>query len=167
MRDYEKAIADCTEAIRIDHDDALAYDFRGSAWCLKHEYEKAIADYNQAIQLRPRRALFYKSRALAWSKMLEYGKAIADYNEAVRVDPDYADGYNARARIWATCPEAKYRDGKKAVASATKACELTKWTNADYLDTLAFAHGQAGDHAAETKWHIKALELRANPQGRL
>ena len=37
------------------------------------------------------------------------------------------------------------RDGKQAVEHATLACELTKWKDAGYLDTLAVAYAEAGD----------------------
>ena len=59
-----------------------------------------------------------------------YDKAIADYNEAIRLDPKYALAYNGLAWLAATCPDAKYRDGKKAVQSAVTACKLTEWKEA-------------------------------------
>ena len=52
-QEYDKAIADYTEAIRLDPKDATAYDDRGNAWYAKNEYDKAIADYTEAIRLDP------------------------------------------------------------------------------------------------------------------
>ena len=52
--EHDKAIADCTEAIRLDPKDAKAYCNRGVAYGSKGEYDKAIADFTEAIRLDPK-----------------------------------------------------------------------------------------------------------------
>jgi tetratricopeptide (TPR) repeat protein len=49
--DFDNAIADCTEAIRLDPKDALAYLNRGLAYRSKGDSDKAIADFKEAIRL--------------------------------------------------------------------------------------------------------------------
>jgi len=65
-KQYDKAIGDYNEAIRLDPTFALAYNNRGNAWRDKKEYAKAIADYNDAIRLDPMYAPAYASRGAAW-----------------------------------------------------------------------------------------------------
>ena len=57
--DHDKAIADFSEAIRLDPKRADAYYGRGTAYGHKGEYDKAIADYSDAIRLAPPKADAY------------------------------------------------------------------------------------------------------------
>ena len=56
------AIADCTEAIRLDPKFADAYNLRGNAYAGKGERLKAIADYTEAIRLNPQYGNAYCNR---------------------------------------------------------------------------------------------------------
>jgi tetratricopeptide (TPR) repeat protein len=63
-KDYDTAIAEFTEAIRLDPQADDAYHNRAHAYAEKREYAKAIADYNEAIRLNPDDPASYTS--LAW-----------------------------------------------------------------------------------------------------
>ena len=52
--DYDKAIAECSGAIRLDPNYAEAYYKRGLAYGNEGDYDKAIADYTEAIRLDPK-----------------------------------------------------------------------------------------------------------------
>ena len=56
MGDYDRAIADYDEAIRLNGNLAVAYNNRGAAYNAKRDYDHAIADLNQAIHLTPKLA---------------------------------------------------------------------------------------------------------------
>ena len=56
----------------------------------------------------------------------------------------------------------KYRDAKKAVAYATKACELTQWKDAQPLETLAAAYAEAGQFDDAAKFQAMAAAVNPN-----
>ena len=91
--DYDKAIADFTEAIRLDPKYAQAYYHRGVVYGKKGDYDKAIADFTEAIRLDPKSAEAYRNRGVAYGKKGDYDKAIADCTEAIRLDPKCAMAY--------------------------------------------------------------------------
>jgi tetratricopeptide (TPR) repeat protein/serine/threonine protein kinase len=97
---YDKAIADYTEVIRLKPDFADAYANRAFAYGNLEQFDKAIADCNEAIRLQPDSAEAYKNRGGAYCNLKEYDKAIADCNEAIRLQPDFARAYSNRGNAY-------------------------------------------------------------------
>jgi tetratricopeptide (TPR) repeat protein len=96
-RDYDKAIADYNEAIRLDPKQAATYCNRGNAWDAKGDYERAIADFDEAIHLDPTNASVYSNRGGTLAKCKkEYDRAISDFNEAIRLDATDSAAYIGR-----------------------------------------------------------------------
>ncbi len=53
LKEYDKAVADLTEAIRLDPECHRVYYFRGLARSEKKEFDDAIADFTEAVRLDP------------------------------------------------------------------------------------------------------------------
>jgi tetratricopeptide (TPR) repeat protein len=157
--DFDKAIADFNQAIRFDPNHAGAYSARGDAWQSKGDIDKAISDYNEAIRLDPKQAAARGHRGIALHKQGNYDKARADWNEAIRLDPKDLHSHFALAWLLATCPDAKIRDGKRAVELATDACEFSGWKNAYAVGALAAAYAESGDFVNAVKWQEEFLRL--------
>lgn len=96
----DRAIADYSEAIRLNPKDAVAFNNRGNLWKDKRDLDRAFADYNEAIRLNPKYSMAYNNRGLAWNAKRDLDRAISDYDEAIRLDPKYAPAYNNRGIAW-------------------------------------------------------------------
>jgi tetratricopeptide (TPR) repeat protein len=94
----------------------------------------------------------------------QYDAALSMYDQAVARDPQDYKAWNNRAWFRATCPDARYRDGKLAVGDALQACQLTKRQNPDMLDTLAAAYAEMGSFNEAIKVQNEALRLPASNQ---
>ena len=156
---YARAAADFTQAISIDPKFARAYHNRGNAMARQKEYDEAITDYTEALRLDPADYLALVDRAAAEHAEGDDARALADLTEAIRLKPDCHAALDARAWLLATSPSDKLRDGRKAVADATRACTLTRGKEAYPLGTLAAAYAERGDFASAVKYQERAQAL--------
>jgi tetratricopeptide (TPR) repeat protein len=158
-REYDKAISDCTDAIRLDPKCVYALHGRGSAWFGKKEYLKAVADYDAVLTLDSNEAYAHGNRGLTSAMLKKFDDTVAGFEKALELNPQL--GFDRDyAKFRASCPEAKYRDGKKAVALAKKAIEKAgKDADWEYSDALAMAYAEASDFELAVAEQRKAIEL--------
>jgi tetratricopeptide (TPR) repeat protein len=124
--DYDRAIADLDEAIRLDAD-KLAYYVRGQAYYLKHDYDRAIADFDEAIQRDPKDARAYNNRGFAYEGKGAYARAIVDYDAALKLDPALADARQNRDHARASLAELRTAQGQEKTAPVQKTRGHSRW----------------------------------------
>ncbi len=127
-KDYDKAIADYNEAIRLDPGYALAYNSRGNAWSAKKDYDKAIADHNEAIRLDPGYAHAYCNRGVAF--LLTGSAKVGDDARKVLELEGWRGEYSQYAVLWGYfgLRRAGNADSaKRLLDDAAARCETTAW----------------------------------------
>ena len=85
------ALADYTQAIKINPKSALAYNNRGFVYDAKKEYARGLADYAQAIAIDPADAEVYFNRACSYGDQGRYEEAIADGEMFLKLAPKHAN----------------------------------------------------------------------------
>ena len=88
------AIADYTEAIRLDPNRALAYNNRAVAKLNLRDYRGAYLDYTQVVRILPDKAITYNNRATARQGMGDCKGAIADLKIAAALFQLQGDAFN-------------------------------------------------------------------------
>ncbi len=155
-KEYDKAIEDTTQSIQIEPKNPTAYRVRGISRHGKREYDKAIDDLNKSLEIDPRSSQALADRANTWAAKKEHAKALDDYNASVKLEMSNVPAVAAAALWLASCPEAKYRDGKRALELAKHAQKLER-TNSQVLQALAAAHAEVGQFADAVRWQEHAL----------
>jgi tetratricopeptide (TPR) repeat protein len=151
--DWDTAIADFTEAVRLDGDYAAAYYSRGIAYRGKGDPDRAIADYNQAIRLDGDYAYAYYIRGNAYYNKREYDRAIEDYTGAIRLDGDYALAYNNRGAAYDD-----KGDHDRAIADYTEAIRLDP-AYAYAYNNRGVAYRNKGEHDRAIADYTQAIRL--------
>jgi lipoprotein NlpI len=126
--EFDRAIADFGQVIRLFPENVYAYRGRAQAYHRHGDLDLAIADYGRVIELDPNDRLVYTFRGDAYAAMDDLDHGIADFNQAIRIDPKFAPAYCARGSA--------YRgkgDLERAIADYNQAIELDPKFKAAYF----------------------------------
>jgi tetratricopeptide (TPR) repeat protein len=84
---FDPAIRDFDQAIRLDPGFPDAFNFRGVAWVGEGQFERAIADFDHAIQLDANYAVAIYNRGLAAQNLGRTDEAARFFEKAKQVGP--------------------------------------------------------------------------------
>ena len=154
--EYDRAIEDCSTAIRLGTRKYNALSQRGEAYYAMGEFKLAILDSNEASRIYPNDATSYYIRGRALASTGESERAIDDLNTALNLSSDRAKVYRARASVYLN-----KGDIDKAIADCGKAIALSPSdAGAHAIRGLAFA--KQGDYRQGITDCRKATDLDGN-----
>jgi len=125
--EFDLAIANCTEAIKLDPRNAPAYGTRAEAYRLKGEWDLAIADATKAIQLDSKNVRAWYTRGETYRMKGDFDRAIADCTNGIRLSPEYFVAYATRGAAFR-----QKKDCPSAIADLTECLRLNpkyKWAS--------------------------------------
>jgi tetratricopeptide (TPR) repeat protein len=162
--DYDHAIADFNEAIKIKPDDGRVYYWRGESYAAKDDPAKAITDFRNAARLIPEGGQF---RAEALQKAAELEKKIAETAPPAPA-PAAADLSNAvdgsredsPDKDWTVCVKDNQPDASiRACANIITAGRESRENLALAYASRGAAYGNKGDYEREMADLTKATEI--------
>ena len=103
---YEKAVADFTQAIKIQPQNIGYYQHRANTndFWLKR-YDEAIADLSEVIKLQPKDSGSYMARGYVFKTKKDYQKALDDFTNAINIESSILSKkvfYTVRADLYAS-----------------------------------------------------------------
>lgn len=98
-KSFDNALADFTEAIKRNPDDATLYCIRGNVYRKLSQKDNAIADYTKAIEMNSKYAEAYYGRGNSFIPE-DLTKAIEDLKKAINISPDFLKAYYLLGRVF-------------------------------------------------------------------
>jgi len=142
--DFDTAIFEFSDAIKIDSNLVDAYTWRAKTYFYNDDIEGALSDVNQAIKIDPNNALAYYIRGHILYCLEDVDRGIVDFNKAIMLDPDDLVKYIDRGELYLLINEIE-----KAITHFTQMIRL----NPDD----ASAYGNRGDAYYNVKNNIRAI----------
>lgn len=178
--DRQQALADYTEALRLDPANIEMYRRRARAYLEQDNFDKAIRDLSAIIRLSPNDPQAYCDRADAYhehgnplrrsvssfdkpwrdTRQEDYPHAIADYTEALRLKPGDAEVLRKRALL-----HLGTHDYDKAIADCTESLRRQP-NNPDAYQTRLIAYRNKKDHDRAIADCTAFIDLAPSDPGR-
>jgi tetratricopeptide (TPR) repeat protein len=118
-RDYDKALSEYNQAIRMNPESVEAYFWRGRAFIKTGRYNEATVDFMKATELNPRYAEAYNNLGWLFGRRKKYDESIYYLDRAIKLAPEGGWAYFYRGRMYS-----KKGDKQSALKDIKKACRL-------------------------------------------
>jgi len=117
-RDFDRAIKDYSQAIKLDPAYGLVYAYRAFIYLKRDMYDEALADCNKALELGVKTPQTFFDKALAQEKKGQYQEAVATLRRLIESTTDQAVIARAKSII------KSLEDASKKLEDASKKKEV-------------------------------------------
>jgi len=154
----QEAIEKWNQSIQIDPDNPNTNYHLGMALKRQQKYEDAAGHFEKSLQLKP---VWYVHSSLGdiYFQMGKIDLAIDQWTRAINLNPLTPVVLNKLAWLLTFATDPKLQDTARAVKLAQRACELTRYEQYPFLETLAAAYAADGQLPLAVQTVQKALDL--------
>lgn len=155
--DYEKAIADLSEAVRRKPEiKAPAYAMRGLTFENLKRFDEALKDFTEAIQRDGTNSVYYEARGRNYFKKAQYDTAISDLTESIRLGEKNWRAYVFRGHAYFLKGEST-----RAITDESEAIKLNpEFVGAYQIRALAYRKLDKIELAEADEKKVKELESK-------
>ncbi|REJ94594.1 MAG: tetratricopeptide repeat protein [Planctomycetota bacterium] len=167
QRRPREAVALWTKAVQFDPNLVDAQMNLGAVYMNQGRGREALAHFEKAHELEPDDAEILNNLGVAQTAVGQYAEAIRNFERALEINDRDPRAHGNLARLLATCADAQYRDGQRALEHAKRANQLLAWRDVAALVDLAAAHAELGQFEEAIKRQTQAIGLappRAQPR---
>jgi tetratricopeptide (TPR) repeat protein len=140
-----------------------AFYVRAQIYSRQGKYDLALKDCNEALRQDRNVVEAALLRGNINARLGKYAEALKEYDYLVSLHPrnvTLARVLSDRAWLRATCPNASFRNGQRAVKDAKAACSIMVWKDEHMIDTLAAAYAETGDFKSAVQYAAQALAVK-------
>jgi Flp pilus assembly protein TadD len=161
---FKESIKYYRDALKVKDDDISTHNNLAVALQKQGELEEAIKHYECSLQLKSDQPKVLRILAYLYFLQGQTAHAVDKWTQFLKFEPDAAEVIDHLAWVKATYQDSHFYNPDEAVRLAMRACELTEYKQAVFMDTLAVAYAAAGDFAAAIRTGEEAAKLAAGDE---
>jgi tetratricopeptide (TPR) repeat protein len=96
LKRHDEALAAYEQALRLNPNDALAYNNKGYTLNKLKRYREALEACEQSLRLNPNDANTYETKGATLNGLKRYEEASTACEQALRLDPNLAEAYDTK-----------------------------------------------------------------------
>jgi tetratricopeptide (TPR) repeat protein len=160
MGNFERAIQDYGEALKLKPEDASPLLERGLAYEQTGDHNRALRDFDEALKLNPKNDIAFYYRSIVHAKKGNNDRAIQDLDEAIQLDPSSYEKFLARGNSY-------YAKGDfdRAIADYDQAIKLNPKNDIAFY-YRGIVHAKKGNNDRAIQDLDEAIELDPRSDGK-
>jgi tetratricopeptide (TPR) repeat protein len=159
-----EALPEQLEAARLNPNAAFLHESAGGVLAELGRFDEALGQFAEAARLDPTYSWAHFQMGKVLLNQDRDAAAIGQFREALRLNPENYQILTYIAHVLAADENPGVRDGKTALALATKANVLTAGTQPLTLDALGMAFAETGDFTNAIEATQKAFDIATAAQ---
>ena len=158
-KQIEESAATWKSLLAIEPDNVEALNNYAIDMVSLEKFKLAIESWKQSLAIEPAQPEIHNKLAKVFYFDGEFESVVYHWEQALKLKSDWAEVLNDLSWVYATEKDPKIYNPQKAVSLAIRACELTNYAEAGYLDTLSVAYAEIGSYNNAVKYGELAIKL--------